>query len=396
MFDLLYNKGNKYSKRVNEMGKVYQKVLNQFEKNPRGFQEDLGKLAGYASGSNFKKALTEGRDIEKLDGFIKVIEKLFPENSYDLLVEYAKELDAKKMTIRLLLEYVTLYHMEDMKLLILNKLKDDTKSESKEWVHVYETDHLIEKGEISPFDGINLLNSKKYSKIETGVYSKIAQIYCYYDMKNIYMLNLFLEQLENEVSQIKNSFLRNAYEGRIFRIKVDINLHTDKIGSLLESSFNLENAIDATKTMVYLQLGNSYMMKSYDKSMKYLNKALECKNSRSESEIKQSINFVNLLWDKPENFICDGTTSNELFYYIKCGNKSEALRLLEKINFEELNNHQKAFNMFYQGLLHGDKSCFYKSIEYFNTVGEKYYKQLPILELRKKGENEMILSALSA
>jgi hypothetical protein len=77
-------------------------------------------------------------------------------------------------------------------------------------------------------------------------------------------------------------------------------------------------------------------------------------------------------------------------------NKEEALRIIDEINFEELTYHQKGFNLFYQGLLFGDKSCFYKSIEYFNLVGEKFYKQLPIMELRKKGEIEMVLSALSA
>jgi tetratricopeptide (TPR) repeat protein len=179
-------------------------------------------------------------------------------------------------------------------------------------------------------------------------------------------------------------------------MKVDVNLHTDEIGKLIESLFQIENAPDPTKTMVYLQVGNSYMTKNYDKAMFYFNKALECKTIKSEYEIKQSINFTSLLWDRLENFNSDGTASNELFYYIKSGNKGMAEKTLNKINFDELSVHGKAFNMFYRGLLFQEKSYFYKSVEYFIKAGEKFYKLLPIMELKKMGENDYIINVLCA
>jgi hypothetical protein len=48
------------------------------------------------------------------------------------------------------------------------------------------------------------------------------------------------------------------------------------------------------------------------------------------------------------------------------------------------------------GLLLNDKSMFYKSVEHFNKCGEKFYKTLPILELKKAGESSYILDAISA
>lgn len=379
------------------MGRVYKKILDELEKSPRGFQEELGRMAGYSNGSNFKRALMENRSIELLDGFIKVIEMLFPDNSYELLKEYANELDPKKMTIRLLLEYATLYYMYDLVKIITDILKSSEKKESLEWAMVYDIHRQVQTKEISCLEGIQkLISYTSKSKVEIRTFAKIAIMYCHYDIRNINMINFALDEIEEEIKLIKNDFLRNSFIGRVFRIKVDTNLHTDKIGKLIEGLFQIENALDPTKTMIYLQIGNSYMTKSYEKAIFYFNKALEHKTKKSEFEIKQSINFASCLWGRLENFESDGTLSNDLFYYIKSGNKDMAERILNEINFDELSDHQKAFNCFYRGLLYNDKSLFYKSIEHFNCAGEKFYKKLPIMELKRMGEEDYILSALSA
>lgn len=374
---------------------VYKKIIALTERD-HGLQSKMGKLAGYSNGGNFGKALDEGRSIEKLDGLVKVIRELFPEEADQLLIQYAKELDTKKMTIKLLLEYSALYHLEELKLTIINKLKECSKSDSKEWATVYEIDHKVEKGILTPYQGITELNEHKFSKDETKIYSKMAKMYCLYDMKDIKVVQFLLEDIENEIGKIKNNFLKNAYAGRIYRVKVGMHLHMDKLGNLLESSFNIEDALEPTKTKIYLQIGNSYMLKNYDKAMNYFNKAMEYKDAHSEQQILRSMNFTNLLWDKLQNFIPDGTKSNELFYYIKAGNKSEAKRLLETIDFDSYNNSEKAFHYFYLGLLHDNVDYFYKSIDQFNNYGEKFFKQIPIMELKKRGEREDVLKLLSA
>jgi hypothetical protein len=374
---------------------VYKKIIARLE-NDRGLQEEMGKLAGYSTGSNFGKAISEGRSIEKLDGLVKVIRTLFPEDADQLLIQYANELDTKKMTIKLLLEYATLYYLTDLKQVIISRLKECSKSDSKEWARVYEIDHQVEVGTLSPYEGINKLNDEGFSKIETKIYCKIAKLYCLYDLKSIKVVKLMIEDIEKDIEQINNKFLRNAYGGRIYRVKVGMNLHMDKLGNLLESSFNIEDALEPTKTKIYLQIGNSYMLKSYEKAIHFLNKAMEYKNSHSENQILQSLNFVNLLWDKPQNFKPDGTKSNELFYYVKSGNKSMANRLIEQIDFDKYNDDQKAFHCFYLGLLYNDVNYFYDSIEYFNSYGEKFFKQIPLAELKKRGEKDIVIKALSA
>lgn len=370
-------------------------ILNELELQQRGYAEELAKIAGYSNGANFKRTLKDhDKDIEKLDGFVRVVKMLFPENYRQLIFNFATSLNPDRITARLFLEYSFLYHLDDLKTAMIELLKKSSKSDTKEWVYAYEIDQKISVKEIGIMEGINLLSSKKYSKPEAKVYSKIAQIYAYYDMGNVYMLDFLLDEIDKDIKLIKNGFLKKSFEGRVFRLRVDINLHTDKLGELLQSGFNLEEALEPTKAATYLQIGNSFMFKSYDKAMDYYSKALEFATEKLYRETVKSINFVSLLWDKPQDYI--GDQSNELFYYIKMGNKSEAKRTLEKMDLDNMTDYAKGFNFYYQGLLFNDKMMFYKSIESFNKVGEKFYKQLPLMELKKLGENPMVLMALSA
>lgn len=378
---------------------IKQMILNALELNKQDKKliGEVNKVCGYANLENFKRILKdEDKKIENLDGFLNVVELLFPNDFNELLVAFLDQVNPETITAKLLLEYLTLHHMYDLKEKLIREMKQSDKRDVKEFVTVYEIQHKFEKKQISFVNAIEELNGFSKARIETKAFARISQLYCYYDVRDIRSLNYILDELENDINQIKNDFLRNCYNGRLFRIKLDVSFHTGNIDDVLESSFHLENALAPTKSASYLQIGNSYMMKSYDKAMFYFNKAMEYKNFKSENQIKQSIAFTSLLWNKLENYIVDGTDSNELFYYVRSGNKSMALRMLDKIDFDSLNNHQKGFNCFYKGLLFGDKTYFYKSIEYFNYAGEKFYKKLPIIELKKMGEHEAILSALSA
>ncbi|WP_080845631.1 AimR family lysis-lysogeny pheromone receptor [Cytobacillus gottheilii] len=374
-----------------------QMMLNEIEAAPRGLAEELAKIAGYSSGTNFTRTLKDpDKDIEKLDGFFKVALHLFPNEYEELLKNFVDEINPKRITARLCLEYLTLYHMYELKEALLNRMLTSNSRDVIDFASVYHVQHLYEMKKLDFSDAICKLNSYSNSKPEVKSFAKISQIYCYYAIRDITMLKLQLDELESEISNIKNAFIRNSYMGRLFRIKVDISFHSGNIGDLLEQIFILDKALDPTKSMTYLQIGNSYMLKSFDKAMEFYKKALECKNNKTEQQIKQSINFISCLWNKVDNFCSDGTMSNDLFYYARTNNKAMAEDILDNIDFEKLNNHQKAFNHYYRGILENNKYHFYKSIEFFNKAGEKFYKLIPIMELKKLGENEVILEALSA
>ncbi|PKR82402.1 AimR family lysis-lysogeny pheromone receptor [Heyndrickxia camelliae] len=319
-------------------------------------------------------------DCEKIDGLLKIVKHRYPEKFDELLMEYAQNLNKNRITARLLLEYVTVNRIEDVKEYLIDELKNSENFESKEWAFVYEIDSRIGHDPKVDSECILKLNSRSYISKEMKAYSKILLFYCYYESRNVTMLNRLSEEIEENIKEISNNFIKNSYYARFLLISISCNLHNGKLGGLLEKLLLIEDAPEALKTFIYLNAGNALMFKSYEKSMMYLNKAFECKTDKSEFEIKKSMNFVNLLWDKPENYILDQDRdiSNELFYYIKVGNKKQANVILNNISMEQLSDHQLGFNYYYRGLLNNDADMFFKSIEHFNACNEKFYKQLSI------------------
>jgi superfamily I DNA and/or RNA helicase len=215
-------------------------------------------------------------------------------------------------------------------------------------------------------------------------------------MRNFYMMEALYQDIQNEIEEIKKQFVKDSYYARLFLIECAVNLHSKNIGELREKLFLIENALDPIKVVAYLQVGNSYVLTNYEKANKLFNKANELTPEKYKTQIKKSMNFNNILWDKIDQYIEDGDKSNKLFYYAKTGQIEKGLELSENINLYSYTEQQKGFHFFYMGLLLNDKSMFYKSVEHFNKCGEKFYKTLPILELKKAGESSYILDALSA
>jgi hypothetical protein len=373
-----------------------QMLINELEEQ-WGRSTELSKMAGYSNGSSLKKALKkEEGDIEKFDGFVRLVHELFPDNKFDLMTAFAKTLNPQKLTARFMLEYAALYNLDELKTYLIEQLGNSTNKESNDWSFVYGIDEKLIKREISEYEAINKLSTHKYNCPEMKVYSKIVQFYCYYDMRNFYMMEALYQDIQNEIEEIKKQFVKDSYYARLFLIECAVNLHSKNIGELREKLFLIENALDPIKVVAYLQVGNSYVLTNYEKANKLFNKANELTPEKYKTQIKKSMNFNNILWDKIDQYIEDGDKSNKLFYYAKTGQIERGLELAENINLYSYTEQQKGFHFFYMGLLLNDKSMFYKSVEHFNKCGEKFYKTLPILELKKAGESSYILDALSA
>ncbi|MGD6876867.1 AimR family lysis-lysogeny pheromone receptor [Bacillus infantis] len=381
---------------MEEQKGLRQMLINRLE-SERGLATKMAKLAGYSSSGALMKVLRKvDGDIEKFDGFVRVVHELFPEEKFDLMSEFAKTLNPNRITSRLLLEYASSYSLSELRDSLIESLCQSDNDESSEWGFVYKTDRLIANNEIGMLEGINLLAQRKYISQEMKVYSKICQFYAYYDMRNIVMMEILYKELLEDIEFIKNPFIKSNYTGRLFLIEADVRLHNGEMGGLREKLFLVDNALDPIKSFVYLQVGNSYMFSNYEKAKSLFNRGLEFTSTKGRAELLKSYNFNAILWGKFEDCFDNNEVSNQLYYYAMKGDKAQAERILNNMDIESLTDHQKGFNCYYQAILTNSYEMLYKSIEYFNKCGEKFYRQLPILELKKQGEKEYILNALSA
>lgn len=92
-----------------------QRILNDIE-STRGLATKMAKLAGYATAAKFKEMISkENGDIEKFDGFVRVVHHMYPEEKFELMSEFAKTLNPNTITARFMLEYLTLYKLAEDK-----------------------------------------------------------------------------------------------------------------------------------------------------------------------------------------------------------------------------------------------------------------------------------------
>jgi tetratricopeptide (TPR) repeat protein len=145
-------------------------------------------------------------------------------------------------------------------------------------------------------------------------------------------------------------------------------------------------------------------MESYEKALKYLNEGLKITEKfnleNTKTQIIRSLNFVMNYWGEKPDYL--NHNSNEIpdlhevaFFYIRNSNYKMAIDILDSMNLDSMNELQKGFHYFYRGLIGNSKEYFYKSVTHFKMSGDCFYRKLPLIELRKLGEHEMILNALS-
>lgn len=374
-----------------------QRTLNALENLPKKQAEEIAKKSGYSSKGALVKVLEKEKgDIEGFAGFVRVVHELFPETKFELMSEFARTLSPQTLTSRFMLEYADLYNQKELRKYLIEELSKASNKESNDWAFVYEMDQKVSKKQIEPFEAVNQLSQRSYKSVDMKVYSKIVQFYAFYDMRNIYMMQSLYQTISEEINLIKQKFTKTSFMARLFLIEADVRLHNKEIGGLREQLFLVEEALDPIKSYVYGQVANSYMMTNYDKAKSLLLKGLECSSAGSKYQISQSLNFLAILWDKFEDFKSDGTLSNEFFYYAKKGDELIAKAVLKKIDFDKLTPHQQAFNLYYQGILFKDETLFCASLTKFDECGEKFYKALPIMELKKMGVKDHYLQAMGA
>jgi tetratricopeptide (TPR) repeat protein len=386
--------------------KLKQMIKNEMEKD-KTLAKRITKLIGYANPSTLYKFLNnEKRDFEEFNTMLIVIRELFPEQEKELMMEIAKTLDPNKFNTRVALEYATITKHEELKRYLIEKLAGAKNIESKDFAFIYELDDKLAKKEISSHKGIELINRKGFTSYEAKVFSRIVLIHEYWEI-GLFDIMFDLAKLTNlDLQSIEDNYLAKQYKARFGLIMSVAYLHKGMIEESRENANNVLNSdvSESVKAMTYLNLGNSYIIENYNTSFQYLQKGLELAEKfnllNAQVQIKRSMNFLMNYWG--HNPIYLDKTSKEIpdkhevaFMHIRKNNVKEALKILDSINQNEMSNVQKGFHYFYRGLIANSKEFFYQSITYFKMSGDSFYRQLPIIELKKMGENELLLNALS-
>jgi hypothetical protein len=384
-------------------------LKNKFEQE-RGLAIKVAEKVGLKNSTPLYKFVDDpDREMASFDTLLKVVRELFPKEEKLIMKNYCKSLKPNCKTARVSLEYAIMNQMPDLLDVMIKKLERSSNKDSQEWAKVYRFEQLRREDSVDKMNIVDELyrEQDKLKTPEMKFFSKIVQYYCYYNVRQIEIMKQIMINSEGLVDKITDEYIFNSFLSRLKLIHVDVSVHSGRIDEAIElGGFVIDNSCQKNLVfLAHLQVGNANISKSLEKSTFHYNKALQiCEELKitgaNLQQVKRGFNFVNSYWGKKAEHLDfesrDISDIHEVaFSYISEGNSTRGIQILNTINKDEMSGYQLGFHFYYRGLATKDKNYFYKSVEHFNSISEKFYKQLSITELAKMGENQFILNALS-
>ncbi|TPF18005.1 AimR family lysis-lysogeny pheromone receptor [Priestia megaterium] len=373
----------------------------------RGYKASLVKKLNFKGHSTLSKfANNDLKEIDDFKNLVLVASEMFPDKAEDYIIEYCEALSHKSKDLKCALEYASSNQLKKLKSYLIEKTPRSTHQEVKDAAKLYEIYSDIKKDSfVNSLDKLSKVNSEN---VDNQIFSKIVTAHVYHQ-QGMYTAMSEMIRIADVLMNDKDvtPYLKDSYKSRLSSLKVSYKLAQGNVEEIIQSGLDaLKEDIDSRFNIwILMNMGNAAMLKSHEESMKYLQMAKFEAESRNDleklREIERSITFSNCYWKKKVNpSTINGVEitdlHNKAFAYISNDQTEEALEILNSIDVEKLNSDRKSFYYFYKGMATRSKEDFYKSIQFFNEIGDKHYRQLSINELRKLGENEVLLQTLSS
>ncbi len=365
----------------------------------------VNKIIAWAGMNNPRSLsifLTTNKENLNFHTVLEIVRRLFPEREQELMRKFILSLNPNKTLVRYALEYACINRLDDLLDEIIDTLSHSDNRKNRESAFVYGIDRQLDRNELSNSEAIRLLKQHTYVTSEMKIYSKILEIYCEYPTSSYLDLYTKAGPLAAKIAKLKDTYIHECYLARYGLIMTALCIHLGKREDVFRYSEHVLvcEGLHSLKCQIHIHLGNLYIFSHYENALFHFKKALfHCVHETRMTEIKRSLNFIHNYWGKKPEYL-DFKSSNPsdvhevAFYHIQQGNDRKGLEILNTLDWENLTPTQKAFHLFYKGIAKNDRECFFKSVRYFNEVGDSLYKQLPLIQLEKMGESEEIILAL--
>lgn len=375
-----------------------QKILNEIEKNPRGFAKTLSNIAGYGDNSgNLTRILKDPkREFDKFEGLLDLVSYLFNEDELTVMIQFSKEINPNKKTARQMLEYLAINRKFNDFNELVDLMENCSNKESREWAKLYKLQYEYQLCSTNE-DYNNLI--KKISELnisvnELKVYKNLLLNYCY-NQKHEYGMTLSLEkEIKELLCDMEEDYISKMYQLRLdeimsynyLRVFNDPESARRYADSVLEKEPPMAFAAYA-----YFIKGYSYKFTSVDKSLEYLqlskNLYQQLGRHRDVVDLEKKIEFISVYWEKYNDNICKYLV-NDLLRMIKKG--VDVSNIL--VNLDEIEPEMK---LFLEGLNSNNSKKLLLSLIKYTKKNDYFLANLSKIELLKNGEDQDILEELS-
>ncbi|UOE93787.1 AimR family lysis-lysogeny pheromone receptor [Alkalihalobacillus sp. LMS39] len=332
---------------------------------------------------------------------LAIVNYVCPEVSSEVIKQYIETLDVNHPTAQQVLEYVFINRF-DYSYSFLKRMIRALNEENKYFATVYEQ-HYKDLGQLFQYDIKEVANSPTLHAFKT-----IMELYSLFRHDQIPTIIRKKDYVEYTINHfVQDEFIRNYYLLHHYRILMAILLDQNEINECRRMANEILHLKDRVGPNFSINanhvLGISFLFEDYDKGLEYLYETKELYRKRPsnghDGDIHSSINLHQIMWNRePEDLRPSSKKPSDIHdiahYYISKNEFVLANEILSNIKESELSQRDSAFHFYYKGILEDDSDHLYKSIMLFKQIGNKFYIQLPINELKKKGMNPILLDTL--
>ncbi|MFK3936621.1 AimR family lysis-lysogeny pheromone receptor [Alkalihalobacillus sp. NPDC078783] len=339
----------------------------------------------------------DDREMSSLPNLLKLLEAIEIENRDEVLDDYFQIIKVNTTFSKQALEYSFMNRLAK-RYEMLDRLESLGNRETKEWCKFYK---LIErvgmKGFNEQFDSLRTKNET------LSVLKKILHI------THLYKIELFDEcadvccTMEKHLSKVDDELIQKSYRVRVYRVMSTVALFLGRVDECRRMTKNLidfASECSLTKGGAYHQTGMSYLFTSYELGIINYNKALANYSEEEivSSDIVSSINVHNAYWKvKPFGVSADiNSAIQDRVANLVWVNRdySRADQLLDSYNEDNLSTRELAFHFYFKSIIHNDFSFLSKSVKAFRSLGDKFYINLALKQMRAMGIPEEVVELI--
>jgi len=385
----------KFERVLRLIGNALENMLDYSENNIP--IKDLAKMAE-VDVRTMRKYVYEGVE----PGFCKLfkISKGLFDND-EKLIEWSYKLELPE-NIKAAMEYLALTkNLDTLNDYIKVKVDNSINKNLRRWGKLYSMISRYESSEIKNEEMLDKVRKASTNDNEMKILlSLIEANVCYRILSNsaayLHEMSRICDEVEDKVYSLKDCFFKMSFEVRLNDLlgKRSLYVDADTVKAREYANKNISQEICAIfKANSYYILGTSFTFESYEQSVLNTKQAIEVYREADYEVFADELErwFLPFLDAHHGVKVTEGVSVVIAHYEAKWGDKQKALEIIERDVSEA---EEAMYYFYYKGLATGDGDMLFKSLSQFLKVGDLFFAQLPLEQLRKSETLKSVAEAV--
>jgi hypothetical protein len=313
----------------------------------------------------------------------KALEILCEDNLQEYM-EYLYNITQKPDNMRMISEYASITRNFPLLEKMIESLSQSDNKKDKEWAVVYSIAIRFQMRDTDDEKLMGMIDDVKVKLPEMKILKKILRARVMYSMKEYSSMFRIANAANNELSKLKEGYLKRCYQTRINELFAQGYLYvlgeTQKARYYANLVLNNEEFCATFKMYAYHIIGTSFLFENYEMAIANFEnyKLLLEEHGRDDlvkEVIEKDIFFTKVLWNRDIEGISTTDEIELAHYEAKFGDKKNVPNLLK--------NSKCPFALCYNGIATNDPQMLLESFFKFLGKKQKYFANVPARYLEK-------------